>query len=470
MFLVFAFLVFALTFGAMYFLRQQKKEVPKFVKPAGIGVSLLLVGFWFFHNVFFYAEPGNVYHARDVLGTERVIDSVGYQYNPFGRVNVWKKAMSVQAEGGSIVALGAEEEGSSASASIPAMRIMFLDQVDAQAEATVRFRLPPDRQAFLDMVHEYRTPDNLLRTSLIPAFKETLQATASLMSAEEYYSGSRTEFNNEFENQMQNGVYIVKRTEEVVDNVSGPAKGSANASKGQNQDDYDDATKVVFRVVKQFDDNGIIRRKTQKFTNFGVSVIDARITDMNPNKAFLKRMELKQKASADRAIAREQRVQEEEQRLLAITKGEREVAERQAQAKVKQIELTTNAETDKQLAITRAMQQKEQALIEKETAQIQLEQSKIDAARIKELANAEAYKKKAVLQADNALAQKLDAEMAIQKYWADAFAARKVPSQVITSGGDGSAPTGSDGEARTLMQLLTLDTAKRLSYDRDLNK
>ena len=52
-------------------------------------------------------------------------------------------------------------------------------------------------------------------------------------------------------------------------------------------------------------------------------------------------MGLRQQAAADRAIAREQRVQEEEQRLLAITRGEREVAERQAAAKVEQIQKTT---------------------------------------------------------------------------------------------------------------------------------
>ena len=34
-------------------------------------------------------------------------------------------------------------------------------------------------------------------------------------------------------------------------------------------------------------------------------------------------MRLRQKAAADRAIAREQRIQEEEQLLIAIAKGER---------------------------------------------------------------------------------------------------------------------------------------------------
>lgn len=76
-------------------------------------------------------------------------------------------------------------------------------------------------------------------------------------------------------------------------------------------------------------------------------------------------MRLRQQAAADRAIANEQRIQEEEQRLLAIAKGERELAERQAQTKVRQIDQTTNVETEKQLAITSANKLKEQAEIDR---------------------------------------------------------------------------------------------------------
>ena len=61
------------------------------------------------------------------------------------------------------------------------------------------------------MARLYRTPENLLRTELIPAFQETLGATAALMSAEDYFQGGKTEFNNEFQRQMENGIYIVRR-------------------------------------------------------------------------------------------------------------------------------------------------------------------------------------------------------------------------------------------------------------------
>lgn len=418
-------------------------------------------------NSIFYAEPGYIYHVRTVLGNEKVVSDPGYKFYPFGRYNAWKRAMTVQAASGLRDKVAAEYDSTQTSAGLPPLNIMFLDQVDADAEATARFSIPSDEEKFLELAHEYRSPENLLRTALIPAFKETLQATASLMSAEDYYSGGRTEFNSEFEQQMANGIYIVKRVE-TRRLLERPTKGSANASLGENQQSYGDETKIAFEVRKLFDDNGQPRRKEQKFVGFGISVVDARVTDMRPNSKFVERMQLKQKASADRAIAREQRIQEEEQRLLAIARGEREVAERQAKAKVEQIERTTDAETDKQLAITFAEKLKEQAEIEKETAEIQYEKAKIEAETKRTLADAEAYQKQVILEADNALAQKLEAEIKIQELWANAYSKRAVPTNVFGSGGD--TPVGGDNEVRAFMQMLTLDAAKRLNYERDVQK
>lgn len=442
-------------------------NIPAPLTPGLIGAAILAFMVGGFNQIFFYAEPGYIYHVRTITGDEKVVSDVGYNVYLFGRYNAWKRAMTVQAVADQQESMDAETDQHDASATLPPLNITYLDQVDANAEATVRFSIPEDQENFLRLAHEYRSPENLLRTALIPAFKETLQATASLMSAEEYYSGSRSEFNTEFEKQMSSGIYIVRR-EEQLEITGRKVKSSANASLGEQQQDYGDETKVTFQVNKVLGDDGQPLRKAQKFTLFGIEVVDTRITDMRPNNKFVERMQLKQKASADRAIAREQRIQEEEQRLLAIAKGEREVAERQAQAKVEQIQRTTEAQTEKQLALTNAQKLKEQAEISKDTAQIELEKARIEAETQRTLADAEAYQKRVILQADNALAQKLQTEIEIQKTWADAFARRAVPVNVF--GGNGDTPTGSDSETRAFMQMLTLDAAKRLNYSREVDK
>ncbi len=442
-----------------------KPKAGSLIKFTGFGVVIAL-SVWVGMNSIFYAEPGYIYHVRTVLGNEEVVTEVGYKFYPFGRYNSWKRAMTVQALTGSRGdAIRAEKDSDNTSASLPPMSIMFLDQVDALAEATVRFSIPSDSESFLKLAHEYRSPENLLRTSLMPSFKETLKANASLMTAEEYYAGGQTGFNSTFEEQMTNGIFLVKREEIQV--RSRKTRASANAALGTDQEEYGDNMKTVFVVNKVLDSDGLPKRKKQRFIEFGITVVSALVTDMNPNRKFVERMQLKQQASADRAIAREQRVQEEEQRLLAIARGEREVAERQAKAKVEQIQKTTEAQTEKQLAITKAEKFRAEAAISKDTAQINFEKAKIEAQTVRTLAEAEAYKKKVILQADNALSQKLDAEIKIQQLWAKAFAERKVPTTVFGGGGSG-APVGSDGEVKAFMQMLTLDAAKRLNYDRDM--
>lgn len=447
-------------------LEQSSGDLPSWALPAVSAIAVLGLGAALFDQIFFYAEPGYIYHVRTITGDEKVVSDVGFNAHLFGRYNAWKRAMTVQAVAGSRNdALNAEHESTSTSASLPPLNIMFLDQVDANAQATARFAIPTDSESFLHMAHEYRSPENLLRTALIPAFKETLQATGSLMSAESYYSGGRTEFNSEFENQMASGIYIVRR-EEVVERSSRRTTGSANAALGAKQEEYGDEIKVAFRVRKVLGEDGLPIRKLQKFTDYGLAVIEARVTDMRPNQKFVERMQLKQKASADRAIAREQRIQEEEQRLLAIAKGEREVAERQAQAKVTQIQRTTEAQTEKQLAITKAEKLRDEATIARETATINLEKARTEAETKRTLAEATAYQKRVILKADNALAQKLDAEIKIHELWSAAYAQRKVPANVFGAGGQSGVPVGSDGEVKAFMQLLTLDAAKRLHYER----
>lgn len=450
-----------------------KPNLDGMVNMAGWGVKsagFLLFITTTFNGMFFYAEPGFKYHVRTILGEEKMVSDTGYNTYMFGRYNAWKNAMSVQASATGSGEVTAERDSAQMSANLAPKSLVFLDQVDAFVSATARFELPSDEDGFLRLARQYRTPENLLRTELVPAFEETLGATAALMSAEDYFQGGKTEFNNEFQRQMEDGIYLVRRIEQNVP-TNQSRTGTANAALGEDQEEFGDDIKTVFVVQKLLDQTGQPRRKEQSFTKFGISVTSARVTDVNPNTKFKDRMALRQQAAADRAIAREQRIQEEEQKLLAVARGEREVAERQAAAKVTQIERTTDAETEKQLAITAAEREREAARIAKEQAQILLDKARIDAEAVQVAAEAEAYAKSKILEADNALAQKLDAEVEIQSLWADAFAKRNVPMYVFGGGGSGgtSTPVGSDDEASRLFQILTLQAAERLDYDRTIS-
>ena len=121
------------------------------------------------------------------------------------------------------------------------------------------------------------------------------------------------------------------------------------------------------------------------------------------------------------------------------------------------------------MAITSAKKLKEQTEIDRERSVILLEKADIDAEAVKVSAGAEAYAKAAVLEADNALAQKPEAEILIQSVWAEAHAKRNMPTYVFGAG-NGDTPTGGDQEAQLLQQLLAMEYAKRLDYDRIIQK
>ena len=106
-----------------------------------------LLGVWMFNFMLFYAEPMYIYHIRTIFNQERVISDIGWTYKGGNKVERWKKAVSVQAASNT----GAEKAGqissvdSAISANLLPQNIVFLDNVDADASATARFRLPGNK-------------------------------------------------------------------------------------------------------------------------------------------------------------------------------------------------------------------------------------------------------------------------------------------------------------------------------------
>jgi regulator of protease activity HflC (stomatin/prohibitin superfamily) len=318
------------------------------------------------------------------------------------------------------------------------------------------------------MAAEYRTPENLLTTELVPTVRQVITASSSLMSAEDYFNGKRNDFQMDFDYQMREGIFLVNR-QEITSRSSSSNKGTADASLENGlQEDYGDQQQTRFVVTKQTNRDGTYKTRAHNYKRFGISVVDAKIADFEPNLAFQRRMEQQQQASADRSIAREQRIQEEEQKELVIVRGEREIAEEQARMLKDQIKRTTVAETDKALALIAANKQLEQAEIDKATVAIQLDRDKLIAQSKTVLADADKYEREARIAGDGALEQKLDAIVKMTKYWSEAAAKRPVPTNVTVLGGragGGDVTTGGNTEMQALSQLMTLTLAKQLEVD-----
>jgi regulator of protease activity HflC (stomatin/prohibitin superfamily) len=297
-----------------------------------------------FNSAFVYNEAGYQTHIRTWGGTESVATETGYAWKGFGRATAWKQAQTVQ-----FVTANATD-GEDTSGAVTDYKIVFLGNVDGVVEASTRFRMPQGEQ-FLKIAQEYRTPENFMATALTPAIKETLQSTASLMSADDYFAGARSEFGNEFENQLRQGIYVTKRKEVQRRNIRDRNEAGGLVS-GAGEDDG--IKRVEYVTEKVLDDKGIPARKVQQFVNMGVEVVEARITNVDPNPQYKQRMQKVQQALAELAIARQDRLKEEEQKLLVTARGEKEVEQKRQETLRDQIEQTTKAETEKKLALINA--------------------------------------------------------------------------------------------------------------------
>lgn len=429
-----------------------------FASAAAIGLSYLL-----FKGIWFYNESGYISHVRTIFGDEKIVDDVGYSTKFFGRATSWKKALSIQSvlKGQSLPADSDDDLG--ANTTIEAFPMVFLGNVDADVEFSVRFRLPGENQ-FLKIAQEYRTPENFINTALIPAIKETLQATASLMSADDYYAGARSGFGAEFENQLNNGIYLIKRKEVHRASLQGE-KGMVPG--GLDAIGFDDSS-VVMVTEKVTDSAGVAMSKQQQFRKFDVEVVEARITNVDPNPQYKGRMVKVQTALAELAVARQNKLKEQEEKLLVTARGEKEVEVKRQETLRDQIERTTRAETEKKLTLIDASRQNERAVIEQKTAAIALEKAKIDAQAIKITADAEAYAKNAVIEADGALDKKLATFERIHQYWATAAKTAPVPSIVMGGGTSGS--SGRNDEVTSFMDILKTKAAKDLALEMNIKK
>ena len=431
-------------------------------KYVGVPALVAAVGFVSFNGVFFYNEAGFATHVRTIFGEEKIVDDVGYATKWFGRATPWKKALSVQSVLTEALEIDDSSDNDSLGATIEAFPIVFLGNVDAKVESSARFRLPSGEQ-FLKIAQEYRNPENFIKTALVPAIKETLQATASLMSADDFYAGARSEFAAEFENQLNDGLYLIKRKE-----IRGPRghlpSQTAILQAGTEQGNFGDNNASQFVTEKVMDSKGIPVRKQQQFRKYGVEVVEARITNVDPNPQYKQRMVKVQQALAELAVARQNRLKEEEEKLLVTARGEKEVEARRQETLRDQIEQTTQAETEKQLAVINAEREKQRAEIEKQTAELLRDKASITAQATKITADAEAYSRKAVIEADGALQPKLDALVQINKVWAEAASQAPVPGVMMGGSGNGASASRQD-EIGQLMGILATKAARDLSLD-----
>ena len=423
------------------------------------GVLGVVAALW---GTFNYNDAGFCQHVRTIFGNETSTCETGWYFAGWGNSTAWPHYITVAH---TLDATG-ENSGTAFQGSIAEpYRVRLADNWTGDVTQTTRFGIPQEPSQFLEMARTFRTPERLINTTLKPAVTASLDSVSNMFTMEEYYSGGkRDQFKSEFKDAIEKGRAQVRQIS--LNQAGGVIRNRVASSDSDVAQDTSEVGDTEVRKVlmeKITDANGNDVRTPHDFTEIGVTVASAILENIDPDDEYERQIGERKKAASRRVVAREQRLEQEEQRLLAIQQGETDIAKRQAEAKVEQIEKTTNAETTKKLALIEAERVREEAEIAKQTAAINLDRARIDAEAVTVAADAEAYAKEAILLADGALAQKLAAWTEAQKVWADAASKINVPATVI--GGEGGTAGNALGTVDTFMQMLMIKTAKDLQVD-----
>lgn len=317
---------------------------------------------------------------------------------------------------------------------IGTVQIQFgVDATKANVNGITQYILPVDEKEMIEMHNTHKTPESLVKRRLEPYTRECLQSSAQLMSSEMHYGGGRAQMAQDYLDQLKNGVYLLKTSEQNV------------------YDSIEQSYKRVYQTAMLYDNRGQVKRKFSSIKEYGITVADAQITNVQYEDAVQKMLQKKIAAATGASVAKQELMTAQQRALTAKAEGEQKLVEIEYQQKQEQTKQVVAAETQVELA--------KQDLAKQEIARQAAEK---EAAKIKTLADAEAYARQRVMAADGALDKKLDAYVKTQAMWAEAFAGYtgSLVPQIVSGSGASSTNGGLN-----FMEIMAAKAQRDLMLD-----
>ncbi|WP_083867403.1 SPFH domain-containing protein [Fulvivirga imtechensis] len=390
----------------------------------------------FINGLFFYSEAGYCYLVQYPTGKQIAELRPGYHLKWWGEVVPWKKVVTVKF----VSSEEKQQDNQTYSGNRTTIPVRFNDAVKADLALSARFRLPEDPELFLKMALEFRNQENLVNGSLIPSCMEIAKNSARLISAQEYIAGRGGELESAVLDQLEKGMYILDAQEmkpELPDSISALASNRI----------IENRTLIRYDVNKRRNDDGSIMRKKHPIAEYGIIVSQATVEDVNPEQRFKEMLGKQRDAAAQASIEKERAKQAEYEKQRIIAEGEAEKAKIKVNMEKEQITALITMETEKK---------REQVNVEKH--KLELQSARLKAEEVKVLADAEAYKKHKVMEADGALEMKLQTFEKVHSAYAQAIAGTQlVPTTYIGGSDQKGTPSAMD-----FINIATANMAKDL--------
>jgi hypothetical protein len=290
-----------------------------------------------------FAREGNQYYVLSKLtGHRSTIMSPGLKVvMPFSITQEWSKYIDVKGvpinENGELIESVEGIEGV-----IPGgVKVMFIDRAMANVYLSVRFELPNDEESFIKLVETYKTPDNLIKNTLLPTINEQLTNVSFMYSADEYVSGGASDYKLTIEEALKNGGFVVQKVD-IVDTLYTPEVFTVDSlvNKPRKIQEIRKLTKNK-KVLK----NGIPVRVQHEINANKVLTASVIVSDVALEKSFTDKLRQQRDISAEKIIEIQKIETAGAAQLRIIAEGERDkAAERVTQEKA-QVSKLINIET-----------------------------------------------------------------------------------------------------------------------------
>lgn len=383
-------------------------RIKKIAKKSIFPIVIIFSSTFIINNCFFYAKPGYQYFITYPWGTVSAVTEPGYAFAPFAETSAWNKYIEVKAD-------KFDEDSDDNIKFMDLVPIRFNDQVTAKARLSTRFQLPNDKESFVKLVTSFRTLDNLVKTTLSPTIKEVTINTGYMFAAQDYISGSASDFRTSIDDQLKNGSYSVEKKELKISIDSTLQNNARKIDRVRNR----------YIIQKRLDSNGKEIRVDNEVTKNGIIVSQVIVEEIILEEKFKTRLEAQRDESAKRQLEQQKIKTAKDAQNRIIAEGERDKAAERVSQEKEQVKALISIETK--------LKQEE---TNKALAKIALETEKLKAKAEKVKADAEAYKN-AKLVASGLTPQE---KAQIQKETAIGVAAElakiKFPNTMIMGGND----------------------------------
>jgi len=405
-------------------------------------VVLPMICFLIFINIISHCIGNNAAGTRTVVqyvnGSMFVKFDPGWYMKWFGKTTVYKDVLTFDFD--------RDQNSSQATIDQKGISVRYgQDGGTGHVYGIARFILPADEPSMILIHREFMSFEGIAYKLVKSVTEESMNLTASLMSSEDAYATKRATFTDMTRRQIANGPFITdQKSVEHKDEITGKT------------------TTGVISVIKNDPSTNLPMHSNSDLKKYNITLTSIQLGDPDFEGKTLEQIAAKREATnaiitakANAERAKQDAITAEEQGLANVKKAqyEKEVLKRQA---------TVDAEKEKEVATIKAQQAVEVA----RQSKLEATERKLGAVEYKQeqvlKGEGDGAYKRLVMEADGALAQKLDAIVKINTAYAHEFGKQKWVPEIQFNG---TGATGQQSAASDFMSILTAKTARDIGVD-----